>query len=330
MPTEDSSCKTVEFVVSSDDSGMRLDLFLAQKCPQYSRSQLARMINATQVLVDQRRTKAAYHLHAGQRVVVTLSELPRQGPIPEDIPLDVLYEDDWLVVVNKPAGMVVHPSKGHWQGTLTSALAFRFNKLSCIGGPTRPGIVHRLDRETSGVIVVAKNDSTHLALASQFENRTVTKEYFAVVQGVPDRDRDIINQPLGAHPYQREKMAIRAKHTSSRDAQTFYEVIDRFEGFATVRVFPKTGRTHQIRIHMAHVGCPILCDRLYGGRSRISKSQLLNTGPAEDSSIVLERLALHAMRLSITHPERDETVEFTAPLPADIRGVVQELRSGPT
>ena len=325
MASEDSAIKTVELVVSTDHSGMRLDMFLAQVCPQYSRSHFVRMINATQVLVDQRRVKAAYQIHAGQRVVVTLSEPPRQGPIPQNIPLDLLYEDECMVVVNKPAGMVVHPSKGHWQGTLTSALAFRFKELSSIGGPTRPGIVHRLDRETSGVIVVAKNDATHLKLARQFENRAVEKEYFAIVQGVPDRDRDMIDQPLGVHPYQREKMASRAQHSSSRDAQTFYEVIDRFDGYATVRVFPKTGRTHQIRIHMAHVGCPILCDRLYGGRSRITKAQLNNRASDEGSAIVLDRLALHAVRLSITHPARDETVEFIAPLPEDIRGVVQEL-----
>src|SRR5262249_9518025 len=160
---------------------------------------------------------------------------------PENIPLDILYEDAEIAVVNKPPGMVVHPAKGHWAGTLTSALQFHFDSLSTAGGPTRPGIVHRLDRDTSGVMVVAKNDRVHLPLAEQCEARAVQKEYFAIPSGVPDRDRDVIDLPIGAHPHHREKMAIRHDHVTSRSAQSFYEVTERFAGFAAVKILPKTG-----------------------------------------------------------------------------------------
>ena len=180
-----------------------------------------------------------------------------------------------IVVVNKPAGMIVHPAKGHWEGTLASALAHHFGTLSGRGGPTRPGIVHRLDRDTSGVIVVAKNDQAHDALAAQFKSREVEKEYLAIVVGVPDRDRDVIDEPIGDHPTQREKKAIRREDPSARPAVTVYEVVERFAGYALVRALPKTGRTHQIRIHLAHIGYPVLCDRLYGGRAIITELELI-------------------------------------------------------
>jgi 23S rRNA pseudouridine1911/1915/1917 synthase len=246
------------------------------------------------------------------------------GPNPENIPLDVLYEDDFLLAVNKPPGMVVHPARGHWSGTLTSALAFHFKNLSQAGGQHRPGIVHRLDRDTSGVIVVAKTDPIHYALAEQFSERTTEKEYFAITAGVPDRDRDRIEQPIGIHPYQREKMAIRAGHTTSREAATFYEVLERFDGFAAVKVLPKTGRTHQIRVHLAHAGTPVLCDKLYSGRSQITRGEVRRE--SLDHEILLARQALHARRIKLTHPETGEPIEFTAPLPEDLSLVLAELR----
>jgi len=221
--------------------------------------------------------------------------------------------------------MVVHPAKGHWSGTLTSALAHHFAQLSSTGGPTRPGIVHRLDRDTSGVIVVAKTDRAHLALAAQFEARTVEKEYFALVHPAPDRDRDVIDQPIGVHPYQREKMAIRADHPTSRPARTYYEVTERFEGLAVLTVFPKTGRTHQIRVHLAYAGCPVLCDKLYSGRSRITRGELRRV-PTDDF-LLLDRMALHARRIALVHPETGAPLEISAPLPSDLEGVLSELRA---
>jgi 23S rRNA pseudouridine1911/1915/1917 synthase len=220
--------------------------------------------------------------------------------------------------------MVVHPAKGHWKGTLTSALQYHFNSLSGAGGPTRPGIVHRLDRDTSGVLVVAKTDQAHFALAEQFEARSTEKEYFAITVGVPDRDRDIIDQPIGIHPYQREKMAIRRDHPTSRPAQTFYEVVERFNGFAAVKVLPKTGRTHQIRVHLAHIGAPVLCDKLYSGRDRITRGEL--TRNSDDRDVILTRQALHAARLTLSHPATGERLEFVAPLTRDLQEVIEKLR----
>lgn len=308
------------FSVPPEAAGERLDVFLSRLIADRSRVQLRRAIQAGQVLVDDRTTKAAYRLRGGEVVSVRLSRLPREGPEPEDIPLDVLYEDESLIVINKPPGMVVHPGKGHWSGTLTSALAFRFRELSTVGGAERPGIVHRLDRDTSGVMVVAKTDSVHMALAEQFEQRLVEKEYYAIVAGYPDRDRDWIEQPIGIHPYQREKMAIRNGHGTSREAATFYEVLERKSELALVRVQPRTGRTHQIRVHLAHIGCPVLCDRLYGGRSRLTRGELLGT---DDEHVVLQRQALHARRLAVTHPISGERREFVAPLPEDMKTVLE-------
>jgi 23S rRNA pseudouridine1911/1915/1917 synthase len=221
--------------------------------------------------------------------------------------------------------MVVHPAKGHWSGTLTAALQFHFDQLSHVGGPTRPGVVHRLDRDTSGVIVIAKDDHAHSRLAMQFENRTIKKEYFAIVVGRPDHDRDWIDLPIGLHPREREKMAIRPHDPASRPARSFYEVLERFDGFAAVRIEPHTGRTHQIRVHLQSIGCPVLCDKQYGGRSEITRGELRRE-PA-DTQIALARQALHARRLTFEHPETGESLSFEAPWPADLQTVLDELRN---
>lgn len=313
-----------QFVVPADQAGVRLDWFLAQQLPAYSRVLLRKAINAAGVRVDGRREKAAHKLRAGETITVVLPELAREGPRPENIPLNILYEDDALAAIDKPPGMVVHPGKGHWAGTLTAALQFHFDQLSTAGGPTRPGIVHRLDRDTSGVIVVAKNDRVHMHLARQFEKRTVEKEYFAVCAGTAELDRDTIDLPVGLHPHQREKMAIRREHATSRHAQTYYEVAERFDGFTAIRVLPKTGRTHQIRLHLANIGCPVLCDRLYGGRAQITRGEI--TRDPADTEVLLARQALHARRLKIEHPTTGEPIEFIAPVPADIEGVLTALR----
>ena len=196
--------------------------------------------------------------------------------------------------------------------------------MSSTGGELRPGIVHRLDRDTSGVILVARNDRSHHKLALQFQNRTIEKEYFAIVAGRPDRDRDFIDRAIGVHPQQREKMAIRRDDPASRSAQTFYEVGERFDGFAVIRVFPKTGRTHQIRVHLSHIGCPVLCDRQYGHRARITRGEI-RRDPA-DALVLLDRQALHARRLRFLHPASGAAMEIEAPLPADMTGVLNELR----
>ncbi len=278
MSDNELSHEERQLVVPDEGAGARLDWFLAQQFPAYSRVLLRKVINAAGVKVDGQRVKAAHKLRGGERITIALPDLPREGPQGENIPLEILYEDEALVAVNKPPAMVVHPGKGHWSGTLTAALQFHFDQLSTAGGPTRPGIVHRLDRDTSGVILIAKTDQVHMRLSEQFENRTVEKEYFAICASVPDRDRDVIDLPIGPHPYQREKMAIRREHPASRTAQTFYEVVERFAGYAALIARPKTGRTHQIRLHLASIGCAVLCDRLYGGRADHPRRNLRRHG----------------------------------------------------
>jgi 23S rRNA pseudouridine1911/1915/1917 synthase len=320
------SSEPVELTVEPAQSGWRLDIFLAHHFTDYSRVHLRRVITAGGVNIDGRGGKPAYRLTPGQRVRIVLPEIPREAPRPEDIPLDILYEDEHLVVINKPPGMVVHPARGHWSGTLASALQFHFGgSLSAVGGPSRPGIVHRLDRDTSGVILVARNDIAHAKLSRQFAQRTIEKEYFALVSGCPERDRDYIDCPIGYHPHQREKMAIRRDDAESRSAQTFYEVLQRFDGFAAMKLEPKTGRTHQIRVHLGHIGCPVLCDRQYGGRSQITRGEIRRD--PSDSLILLERQALHARRLKFTHPESGKVLEIEAPLPADMQAVLDELKA---
>jgi 23S rRNA pseudouridine1911/1915/1917 synthase len=326
--------------VDADAQGARLDVLLAARFPEYSRTHLRRAIAAGAVTVDGKRAKPAYRVNTGQQVSVTLPETPREGPAPENIPLEILYEDAWLVAVNKPPGMVVHPSKGHWQGTLAGALAYQFARLSGVGGPSRPGIVHRLDRDTSGVILAARTDAAHLRLAAQFERRTVEKEYFAIVAGVPRLDRDWIEHPIGKHPYQREKMAVRHDHPTVREAKTFYEVVERFDRFAVLRVLPHSGRTHQIRVHLASIGCPVLCDRLYGGRDHVTRAEITAIGAGEHSepgclpgeatsNVVLSRQALHARRIQFAHPMTGESMDIDAPLPSDMLDVLDWLRSEP-
>jgi 23S rRNA pseudouridine1911/1915/1917 synthase len=325
-----SADQPLEFVVGPESAGQRLDAFLAHALPKHSRVQLRKVIGAGGVKVNGQGTKVAYRLSAGDQIAIVLPPMNAAGPHPEEIPLDILFEDEHIIAVNKPPGMVVHPARGHWSGTLASALSFHFRQLSSVGGPTRPGIVHRLDRDTSGVMVVAKTDPMHFALASQFEARTTEKEYFAITAGVPDHDRDWIEQPIGMHPHQREKMAIRAGHTTSREAATFYEVQERFTGFAAVKVLPQTGRTHQIRVHLAHLGCPVLCDKLYGGHTKITRGEMRRrthiAAQADDSEIILARQALHARRIKLTHPASGDAIEFIAPIPPDLSAVLDVLR----
>jgi len=319
------------FVVEADLAGMRLDQFLVRHAGGLSRSYLARAIEKGAVRVDGVVARASLPLKAGSLVLYTVPQPPRSGPEAEEIPLDFLYVDELMAAVNKPAGMVVHPAKGNWKGTLAGALKWHLEKreqetgsgLSTVGGPTRPGIVHRLDRDTSGVIVVARSEEAHQKLAAQFERRTVEKAYLAITQGQPQFDRDEINLPIGIHPYQREKMAVRADHSTSRDAVTRFEVLERFRGAALVRLAPKTGRTHQIRVHMAAIGCPVLCDALYSGRSVIEPALLgLPPGPP-----VIQRQALHAQQISIDHPLTGERLQLAAPLPADIEQLLALLRT---
>ena len=311
-------------VVSEEENQERLDSFLVRHFSNFSRVKLQRAIGSKHVLLDGKKAKSSTRVKPNQEVRFLPPKPEPEGSIPEDIPLDILFEDDHLVAINKPPFMVVHPAKGHWSGTMTAALAFHFQSLSSIGGPTRPGIVHRLDRDTSGVILVAKTDQAHSALAAQFEARTVEKEYFAIVSPAPDRDRDMIDKPIGQHPYQREKKAIREEHSSSRAATSMYEVVERFSGFGTVRVRPTTGRTHQIRVHLAHIGSAVLCDRLYSGRAVLTLEDL--TRRKDDNQTLLDRQALHAVQIKVAHPITKKPLEVKAPLPDDIQSTIEAIR----
>ncbi len=338
-PTADIGIKKaferLEFTVEPEHANSRIDLYLTLKIDGYSRVFLRRVVMQGLVRVDGREVKPAFHVVPGQLIeVIDLPPAPQDGPIPEAIALDILYEDESIVAINKSPGMVVHPAKGHWSGTLTAALAHHFKQLSDAGGPTRPGIVHRLDRETSGVILIAKTNEVHYKLCAQFEARQVQKTYVAIIAGTLDRDRDRIIQPIGHHPYQREKMAIRSGHPSSRYAETQFEVTQRFPGYALLKVSPKTGRTHQIRLHLAHIGCPVLCDRLYAGHAEIRLGQLLRRSARglplrpEDTQAVLARHALHALEIQVEHPKTQKKLTITAPLPADMQRVLDILQQG--
>jgi 23S rRNA pseudouridine1911/1915/1917 synthase len=322
-----------EFEVKPRTDGKRIDAYLASRFTTYSRRVIQKVIDAEAVVVNGRPVKASYRVRAGDVISVRLPELPETAPVPEDIPIDVVYDDEVLTVVNKRPGMVTHPARGNWRGTLVNALQFHFDTLSTLAGEHRPGIVHRLDRDTSGLLVVVKDARVHARLAAQFERRQVQKEYLAIVHGAPERDSDYIERAIGFHPTSREKMAIRAPEDGGKEAVTFYQVVERFANFALVRCRPLTGRTHQIRIHLTHIGYPIVADKLYSGRDRITLGDVVSPerrkslGAGEVEWVLIDRQALHAHSLRFKHPQTGRELEVTAPLPADMQRVLEALRS---
>ena len=322
--------ETVEHILRlpGGAQGGRLDQYLTAAFPGYSRSLIQRAIASGSVRVNDAPAKASYKVRP--RDVIRLAPLdpPHPMPVPENIPLDILYEDEYLAVINKPANMVVHPAKGNWSGTLVNGLRWHFQQLSGVNGDYRPGIVHRLDRDTTGAILIAKEENAHRHLSLQFETRQVFKEYHCLVEGVLDRDSDYVEKPIGPHPHDREKKAVHTRADEGRgirEACTYYEVIERFTGFTYVRCHPKTGRTHQIRVHLLAVGCAILADELYSGRNEFRRTQLDKQAPSDD--VLLARQALHAHRLRFIHPATGRWLEVTAPLPADFILALETLRS---
>lgn len=308
--------------------GMRLDQYLAMNFGDFSRSIIQKAIEAGTVLVNGRTSKSSYKVRDGDRLRIELPEPTHALPVAEDIPLEVLFEDNYLALINKPADMVVHPAKGHWTGTLANALSFHFSQLSEAGGSYRAGIVHRLDRDTSGVILIAKEEQTHRELSDMFARRRVFKEYAAITTGVLDRDSDYIEGRIKHHPTDRIKMFVTEDEDDedAKDACSYYEVIERFRGFTFCRIQPRTGRTHQIRVHLASVGCPVLADKVYGGRSEIDLSDLAPELPDDQNRPLLNRQALHAWRLRFKHPRTLQWLEFEAPFPDDFRQTLAALR----
>jgi len=319
----DMSDNVIELTAGRKVEGMRVDAYLASLFTEYSRSVIQKVIEAGGVQVNGRLAKSSYKVRHDDHVRVEFPPPTHDLPEAEDIPLEVLYEDEYLALINKPADMVVHPAKGHWSGTLVNAILHRFDELSTVNGEQRSGIVHRLDRDTSGVILIAKEEQTHRDLSMQFELRKIFKEYRALVNGVLDRDSDYIEGRITRHPHDRVKMTITDDEEEGRDACTYYEVIERFRGYSYVRCHPRTGRTHQLRVHLASLGCPILADKVYSSRDSLRASDLAPDAPDE---MLLSRQALHAYRLRFQHPRTGKIIEAEAPLPDEFQKALEALR----
>lgn len=286
----------MEFLVENDRAGARLDLFLAERAGELSRSRIQALVRAGHVTVDGGVARPSQKLQAGEKVRLIEPPPTASETLPEEIPLSILHEDDDLLVIDKPAGMVVHPAAGNTGRTLVNALLHHCGSLSVIGGEERPGIVHRLDKDTSGCIVVARNDTAHRHLSAQFAERTVSKIYLAVVAGRPRQPAGTIDAPIARHPVHRKKMAVR---DGGRSARTDYRVLSELPGSSLVECVLHSGRTHQIRVHMKHLGHPLLGDPIYG-----------KSGDAP-------RLMLHAWRLGFEHPRSGARLAFEAPLPGE-------------
>ena len=300
--------RKIQLLTAGDsDAGKRLDHFLQERLPEYSRSRLQEWIKAGRVLVAGSKQKASYALRGGEEVVVEPGALPPLKAVAEDLPLEILYEDDAVIAVNKPAGMVVHAGAGNYSGTLTNALVHHFGALSRIGGELRPGIVHRLDRYTSGVLLVARTDAAHRALAEQFASRRVEKTYLALVHGAMPAETGRITTPIMRDPVRRTRMTT--KLGKGRTAMTSYRVLRRFEKFTYLEVKIGTGRTHQIRVHLASIGHPVAGDRLYGA-------------PAGEHG----RYFLHAAGIVFESPATGDRIELSAPVPEGLEGWLAELR----
>jgi 23S rRNA pseudouridine1911/1915/1917 synthase len=304
------------FTVSDDSEGARLDRFLVAVLPERSRSQIQRLIKDGHVRVSGREAKPNQPVKTGQQIAIDIPEPIDARPQPEALPLPVIYQDHDVIVVDKPAGMVVHPAAGHASGTLVNALLHHIDDLSGIGGERRPGIVHRLDRGTSGLMVVAKHDAAHEELARQFRDREIEKEYLALVWGVVQAGRRI-DEPIGRDPSNRKKMSARARR--SREAVTRIVRAEHLKALTLAQVAIHTGRTHQIRVHLSAIGHPIVGDPLYGGLHR--------RVPGDLRAVThLDRPFLHAARLAFKHPADGRRMEFTSALPDDLQRVLDELR----
>jgi 23S rRNA pseudouridine1911/1915/1917 synthase len=327
--------ETESLVVPVEAAGWRLDQFLAGQLNGVSRSRVQQLVEQGDVLVEGKREKASLKLRGGESVVVAGQQqaTPLEARA-EDIPLEIVYEDDDLAVVNKPAGMMVHAGSGATDearsgGTLVNALLHRFAALSTVGGELRPGIVHRLDKETSGLILIAKNDKTHEALAEMFASRKITKTYIALVQGKLPEDGATIQAPISRDSVRRTRMTTR-RLEGARHAISHYRVVERLETrfgpFTLARVRIETGRTHQIRVHMASISHPVVGDTLYGAPGKIVALPLSTTRKAAREVLQLKRNFLHSSELEFTHPVTGKQIQLTSPLPGELEEFLQKLR----
>ena len=308
--------------VGSSITERRLDKYLHGRFSNLSRCFIQDVVRQGAVKVNGKIAKQSLKLSPGDEIDMTLPELPSKEILPEDIPLEIIYEDAELIVINKQPGMIVHPARGNTHGTLVNALVFYSDKLSSGLGEFRPGIVHRLDRNTTGVMVVTKSDAAQWKIAKQFEHRQVNKSYLAIVHGTPELIADRIKASLGVHPRAREKYAVRSD--TGKEAITFYEVLEAFRGFSLLKMTPKTGRTHQIRVHLSYIRHPIVADDMYGGKL-VYLWQLADAEPVVAEPL-LGRVALHAFGIEFKHPTTEKMVRFEAPLPADMNRLLDALR----
>ena len=311
--------------VSRRISGRRLDKYLQGRFPRLSRTFIQRSIKQGLVTVNGLPSKASYEPAEGDIVEMVLPPPPPSELLPQDIPLDIIYEDQWMLAINKAAGIVCHPARASQNGTVANAVAFHAATLSHGDDPFRPGIIHRLDKNTTGVMLIAKCDEAHWRIAQQFERRTVRKEYIAIVEGVLSLDGDIINKPLAPHPETTQRMILPCanppRQAMFKEAVTEYRVGKRFRGYTLVDLLPKTGRTHQLRVHMSSLGHPMVGDKLYGGRT-ISEMDIAGTGSTEP---LLEFQALHARRIRVMHPLLETPLELEAPLPDSMLTILKLL-----
>jgi len=305
-----------EISVEPAGNGSRIDVFLSGRLMKLTRSHIGRLVSEGLVLMDGRRVKSGTRVKEGARIHY---RVPLVRPLtiqPEAIPLDIVYEDANVAVVNKPSGMVVHPSAGHYTGTLVHALLHHYQRLSTLGGMERPGIVHRLDKDTSGLLIVAKDEQSHVNLSEQLRDRTLTRLYYAVAHGRLREDAGIIETDIGRHPTDRKRMSAHPR--KGRHAITEFEVVERLKGFTFLRLRLKTGRTHQIRVHLAFRGHPVVGDSVYGGKKRQRFKGMARR--------LIERQALHAYKIGFIHPQQGETMKFQAPLPDDIEELLAMIR----
>lgn len=299
----------LKFRITDGEAGSRLDKFLVERLPKtHSRAYLQRLVRLNEILVDGKPAKSHHKLKVGEEIVVGIPRMIPMSIVPEELPIDIVYEDDDLLVVDKSGDMVVHPAPGNWSGTLVNALAAHCNKLSGVAGVSKPGIVHRIDKGTTGLLVVAKNDSAHKALAEQFMHKTSRRIYVAIVRGVVQLDNGIIDLPIGRHARDRMKMAV--NFVSAKEAVTTYHVLERFRGATLLELVLSTGRTHQIRVHMSHIGHPLLGDDKYGTRGEYPRPML------------------HAKLLGFKHPVTGKYIEFKSPIPNDMKKIIRQMRAG--
>lgn len=301
----------IQFVIEEEKAGERIDKFLSEALPDLSRSYIQKLIKDEQVTINQKVIKANYKLNTGDQLELEEPELREPDIVAEDIPLDILYEDSDLLIINKPKGMVVHPSAGHYSGTLVNALMhYCKDDLSGINGVMRPGIVHRIDMDTTGSLLVCKNDFTHNDIAEQLKVHSITRVYHAIVHGIVKEDEGTIDAPIGRHPIDRKKMSI--NHKNGKEAITHYKVLQRFQNYTYIECRLETGRTHQIRVHMASIGHPLLGDTVYGPAKAPAK---------------LQGQTLHAKIIGIKHPRTSEYLEVNAPLPEYFVNLLEKLEN---